>query len=242
VSETKPAELRQDISIGGVVWTSLVDLAGRVSSVIFLKGCNFCCGYCQNPSLIEGGIDSVLSIDDLLSGLDARRGFIDGVVISGGEPTIQKGLIFLLKEIKGQGHKVKLDTNGSKPDVLEYILNEGLADRVSMDVKTSLNRYAEAAGVDVSVHLVLKSISLLKGLGEGVEYRTTLVPGLVGEDEIREIASMLPRDTLYSLQEFFPKNAREERYRCLKPYNRYEMQHLFEIASDIHEYTFLKGY
>ncbi len=234
--------MEQDIDIGGVVWTSLVDLNQGVSSVIFLRGCNFRCGYCQNPSLLEKGMPSSIGLNDLLYGLDLRRGFIDGVVISGGEPTIQENLIYLLKLIKKQGHKIKLDTNGSKPDVLKYILDEGLIDMVSMDVKTSMNRYSEAIGIDMKNQSILESINLLKELMERVEFRTTLVPSLVGEDEIREIASMLPRDTIYSLQEFLPRNAREERFRSLKPYTRTEMQHLYEIASDNHELTFLKGY
>ena len=148
--------------IGGLKKTSLLDYPDKISAIVFTQGCNFRCGYCHNPNLLKPNQqEDIYSVDVFFDFLKKRVGKLDGVVITGGEPTLQKDLIPFVEHIKSLGFLVKLDTNGSNPQVLEELLNNKLIDYVAMDIKAPLEKYSQVVGVDIDIEKVQKSINLL---------------------------------------------------------------------------------
>lgn len=196
--------LRKGVRLSGFQGVSLVDYPGRVSSVLFLGGCNFRCPFCHNADLVLRP-DSlpVLDVDEILSQVAERRSLVDGVVVTGGEPLVQgERLLSLLKALHDTGVAVKLDTNGYEIDMLRRALGSGLVDYVAMDVKTSPGRYSAAAGRAVEAERVRRAIGIVKSSGVKHEFRTTCVPGIVDLDDILEIAALLGPNGPYFLQQF----------------------------------------
>ena len=152
---------------GGIQKSSLIDFPGKVACVLFLSGCNFRCPYCHNPELVLGKPAAVPSLEEdaVFAMLETRRGFLDGVVISGGEPTLDPGLPTLCKTIRGMGFSVKLDTNGSRPYVLSRLMEDGLIDYVAMDLKTVPDQYAPHFWKNGRPADILKSIQLILTAG-----------------------------------------------------------------------------
>jgi len=190
------------MKIAGFQKNSFIDYPGKMAAVIFTPGCNLNCYYCHNRSLIQG--DSVKSFyhhDVVLDFLKKRSGFLDGVVITGGEPTLQKGLEDFIRRIRGLGYAIKLDTNGTNPNMLQELIKKGLLDYVAMDIKASQNRYEEICGTKVIWEDIYRSIQiLLKGDIE-YEFRTTLAPDLT-EQDLLEMARMIQGANLYALQQY----------------------------------------
>jgi len=190
--------------LGGLQKTSLIDYPGRLSCVIFLSGCNFDCPYCHNPSLVNGKAEcpDFLNHDNLYNFLDKRRDFLDGVVISGGEPTIQKNLFRLCESIKELGYSIKLDTNGSRPKDLKRLIEHGLVDYIAMDIKTDPIRYKNLIRGDSNPDDLLSSIVTIMKSAPDYEFRTTCVRGFVDEQIIENIAFLIKGAKLYALQSF----------------------------------------
>ncbi len=187
---------------GGLQSCSLIDFPGRVSCVLFFSGCNFACPYCHNPELAAGLVPEGFSLDSkgFLRFLEARRGFLDGVVLCGGEPTVQNGIEDLCLAIKSMGFSVKLDTNGGCPGVLSGLIDKKLVDYIAMDVKTSPDLYSMYLGTDTGGEAVAESIPLIIKSGVCHEFRTTCVKPIVNAEVIREISTMLDGAHLYVLQ------------------------------------------
>jgi pyruvate formate lyase activating enzyme len=192
------------MNIGGIQKNSLIDYPGKLSCVIFLSGCNFDCPYCHNPSLVRGSDEcpASLSGDGLYGFLESRRDFLDGVVISGGEPTLQKNLVKLCEAIKGLGYSIKLDTNGSKPKDLKLLLERGLVDYIAMDIKTDPARYNPLIGKGCNPEDILSSIETIMETALDYEFRTTCVKGFVDKDIIENIVKIIKGAKLYALQNF----------------------------------------
>ena len=191
------------IKVAGFQTNSFIDYPGKIASVVFLGGCNFRCFYCHNAKLFD--FDSnYIPFDETLSKIKEQIGFIDGVVITGGEPTLHPQLEKMISEIHKLGLKVKLDSNGANPRLLKKIVNSGMIDYVAMDVKAPLAKYGEIAGVDKFNDGVLESIKFLIGQ-EKVDYmfRTTLAPKLT-EKDMREMAKMIAGAKCFQLQQFVP--------------------------------------
>ena len=182
------------MELAGIVKSSWIDYPGNASTVIFLSGCNYRCGYCHNPEIVNARGGSI-SPKEFFSFLEKRRRFLDAVVISGGEPTIHKELYDLIVAIKKHGYRIKLDTNGSNPELLRDLLNEGLLDYVAMDVKGPFRMYREIAGAAADAALVRQSIQLLQEahlgrLADSVmhcEFRTTICREILNEPQLREM-------------------------------------------------------
>jgi pyruvate formate lyase activating enzyme len=191
---------------GGLQKSSLIDYPGRLSCVIFLSGCNFDCPYCHNPSLATGkaGCPDLMNQENLYDFLDKRRDFLDGVVISGGEPTIQKTLFNLCEAIKQLGYLIKLDTNGSRPKELKRLIENGLVDYIAMDLKTDLLDYKKLICGDFNPDDLLSSIITIMQSAPDYEFRTTCVKGFVDERIIENIAKLIKGANLYALQPFNP--------------------------------------
>lgn len=195
----------ETVSIGGYIPTGFLDYPGAAAAVIFLKGCPFRCPFCHNPGLVLPGTGGEsFEPDEIIGDVERRKNFLDGVCITGGEPSIQEGLVPFLGELRSLGLKVKLDTNGARPDVLEEVLGRGLADYVAMDIKAPREKYSLASGWDGDLSLVEKSISLLLRSKIPFEFRTTLVPGIHGLEDAPGIGDLFRGAPLYVLQRFRP--------------------------------------
>jgi pyruvate formate lyase activating enzyme len=196
--------------IGGFVKQSLIDYPGKIAAVIFTQGCNFRCGYCHNPQLVlpELFLNKPEYIPlNIISYLNERKNWLDGVVVTGGEPTIHKDLPVFLKEIKALGYSVKLDTNGSNPNMLEQIVKDKLADYIAMDIKIPLEdgMYAKIIGIsDVNkiTENILASVLVLKNAQIDGEFRTTSIPGIHNEGMIELIKKYIDNDKRYKINEF----------------------------------------
>jgi len=190
--------------IGGIQKSSLIDYPGKVSSVIFCSGCNFDCPYCHNPDLVAGQSTCPNNLDTtaVYGFLDQRRDFLDGVVVSGGEPTLQPDLVDLCRKIKDFGFPVKLDTNGSRPRVLQHLIEADLVDYVAMDLKTDPVLYRSFIKPDCRPGPIVDSIELIMESGVDYEFRTTCVKPIVTFRTIENILHLIAGARLYALQRF----------------------------------------
>lgn len=193
---------------GGLQKTSLIDFPGRTAAVLFAQGCNLRCPYCHNSQLVDPRCFATpLDETELWSFLKRRRNQLEGVVVSGGEPTIWDDLPDVLARLRELGYAVKLDTNGTRPEVLRHILRAELVDYIAMDVKAPLDTYNQLAGKPVPTAPLRESIWLLKQSGIACEFRTTVIPGLHTTKEIKQIAEAVRGASVYAVQEFSPANA-----------------------------------
>ena len=194
--------------IGGIQKISLIDYPGKLSCVLFVSGCNFKCPYCHNPQLVksDSAYSDCLDEEAVYDFLESRKGLIDGVVISGGEPTLQKNLPFLCNKIKEMGYLVKLDTNGSKPGVIQALIDEDLVDYFAMDIKSDPLRYPSIIVKDYDPGRILSSIQTIMDSRTPYEFRTTCIKPIVDEGHIEEIAETIKGAELYVLQRFNRQN------------------------------------
>ena len=196
------------MKIYGLQKLTLLDFPGRVACTVFLGGCDYRCPFCHNYALATGAAPALMEADELLRFLEKRRGLLDGVAITGGEPCLQPGLPALMRQIRALGFLVKLDTNGAHPDRLGEILDAGLADYVAMDVKNSPEKYALTAGVErLDLDAVRRSVDLLKGGAVDFEFRTTLVDEFHREADIEAIGAWIRGARRYFLQVFADRDA-----------------------------------
>jgi pyruvate formate lyase activating enzyme len=219
------------MSIKGFQGTSLLDFPGRIASLVFFGGCNLTCPYCHNPGLVlDPGQYPDYPVEAVLDQLQSRRRFIDGVVVSGGEPTLDPGLLPFLRQVKGLGLAVKLDTNGLRPEVLEQAVAEGLVDRVALDLKTAPARYGELHGGPVDASGLQLSVRLLLAGAVDYELRTTCVPGLVEEADIRAVGELVRGARRWVLQQFVPGHSLAEELREIEPHSVETIRTLANVA------------
>lgn len=187
----------------GLQKLTLLDYPGRTACTVFTGGCNFRCPFCHNAPLVLPGRGQVpYTEEEVLSYLKKRAGLLDGVCVSGGEPTLQEDLDAFLRQVKALGYRVKLDTNGSRPEALRALLRQGLVDYVAMDVKSSPEEYARACGGPVDLEKVDESINLLLSGCVDYEFRTTVVAGLHTPQIIEQTARRIAGAKRYFLQAF----------------------------------------
>lgn len=183
---------------------STIDFEGRIALLFFTQGCNFRCGFCHNPELIPVK-DKHMPFEELGAVLDrAGRNWVDGICITGGEPTMQETLPETLSFIKQKGMDVKLDTQGSFPGMLERVI--GYCDYIAMDYKMPVDKYREITGVKVDRKSISKSLDILKSCSIEYEVRTTIVPGVHTEEDIKDICTELKGISKYVLQRFVPRD------------------------------------
>ena len=189
---------------GGIQKNSFIDYPGRISCVLFVSGCNFECPYCHNPDLVKCGPMASLSLngEEVFEFLERRKGFLDGVVISGGEPTLQKDIVRLCKKIKEMGYPVKLDTNGSRPQIVKKLVEGDLVDYIAMDIKTDPIRYSPVIKKEIDPDSLLSSIRTIMNSALPYEFRTTCVKPIVDAGVVENIAKTIKGATLYALQRF----------------------------------------
>jgi pyruvate formate lyase activating enzyme len=187
--------------IGGIQKNSLIDYPQKISCVVFASGCNFDCPYCHNPDMARPSADvPLMDVEEILSFLNKRKSFLDGVVVSGGEPTCQKETVDFCRRVKSMGYPVKLDTNGSSPHVIQELINRQLVDYVAMDVKTDPDRYAPVITKTIDPDVIRSSIRIILNSGIAHEFRTTCVKPVVDETVIRAISRLIRGADLFVLQ------------------------------------------
>ena len=191
------------MKIHGLQKMTLLDFPGRVACTVFLGGCDLNCPFCHNAELIDGTAAPVMDEEELLAFLEKRKGLLDGVAFTGGEPTLRKDLPDLIRKIRALGYPIKLDTNGMHPDRLKAMLDEGLLDYVAMDVKAGPQNYAHTCGLDtIDLQPINESISLLLHSKIDYEFRTTVVDELHTIDDFSAIAQWIAGAKAYYLQAF----------------------------------------
>ncbi len=219
------------MEIKGLVKASVIDYPGKMAAVVFLPNCNFRCGYCQNPELIEEPQElESLSEDEVLGYLESRRKWIDGVCITGGEPTLHRELPAFIRKIKSLGIAVKLDTNGTNPGMLEELVKEGLLDYIAMDIKAPPERYGEVAGKDVDIEDIKRSVRIIMSGGADYEFRTTAPKGVIGKEDVRRIGEWLRGAKAYYLQKFRSGKTLDRMMGKEMEYSDREMEELAEEA------------
>ena len=187
---------------------TLLDFPGVVSCTIFLGGCDFRCPFCHNFELIDGTAQPIMDDSELIEFLRGRKALIDGVAITGGEPCLHKDLPELIRKIRAEGYKVKLDTNGYHPEMLKAILDEGLVEYVAMDIKNSEEKYALTCGLDeINMDTIKESISILMNGDTDYEFRTTVVDELHDESDFEKIGEMIKGAKHYFLQRFTDRDS-----------------------------------
>lgn len=247
--------------IGGLQKFSLLDYPGKIAAIIFTRGCNFRCHFCYNPMLVWpshkagrlknispvslGGeekdhpssyLSSGFKEDDFFNFLKVRQGKLEGVVITGGEPTLHKDLPRFIKKIKNLGYLVKLDTNGTNPVMLAKLIKEKLVDYIAMDIKAPENRYPKVVGREVDFKKIdfkkiEKSVRIIRESGLPHEFRTTVVPGLLGKEDITQIGRIIKGAQNWFLQKFKSgTNLVDESFQGLSPFTDKEMEEMVGIG------------
>jgi pyruvate formate lyase activating enzyme len=203
------------MKFSGIQKTSLIDFPDRIATVLFTPGCNLRCPFCHNWRIVLDPKPPFLNEETVMQILEKRKKYVDAVVITGGEPTIHKEISKFLKKLKERGFAVKLDTNGFCPQVLEECLPH--VDYVALDVKTSLEKYG-LLGVKDTANL-LRTIEILKNGKVEYEFRATVVPGFVDEEDIPKIGEVVKGGKRFAFQQFIPGDTLDKTFNSLKPYS-----------------------
>ena len=224
------------MNIKGLQKVSLLDFPGEICSSIFVGGCNLRCRYCYNRDLVlNPGSIPVISTDEIFAFLGSKSSLLDGVCVSGGEPTLQEELPDFLMEIKKMGLKVKLDTNGTRPEVISRLLEEDVLDYIAVDVKGPPAKYSYITGNNIDHAKLKETIALLKNSRVEQEFRTTVIPGLLKEEDLLSIAKEIAGCRRYVLQQFSPRSSIiDPALLSLKPYSR---EKVAEMARMCHKYV-----
>ncbi|EKE11820.1 MAG: Pyruvate-formate lyase-activating enzyme [uncultured bacterium] len=222
--------------IGGIQKLTLIDYPGVIAATVFTVGCSFRCGFCHNPELVLPEKFPKLNEmeKEFFQHLEKRKGKLEGVCITGGEPTIQPDIIEFIRKIKGMGYLVKLDSNGSNPHVLRKIIKEKLVDYIAMDIKSSLGNYSKVAGLNVDIEKIKKSVRMIMKSGIDYEFRTTVVPGIHSEEEFMEIGKWIRGARAYYLQEYREMITLDEKISAKTKGNKLDLD---KIAEDIKGYV-----
>ena len=221
------------MKIGGFQKLTLIDYPGRIAATVFLTGCNFRCPFCYSSELVlpeKIKNQPKISEKDFFIFLKERKELIEGIVLCGGEPTISKGLIPLIKKIKKMGFSVKLDTNGSDPKLLKTLIDKKLVDYIAMDIKGPKERYNNFSGTKADVKKIQKSIDILKEGKVDYEFRSTIVPTLHKREDVIEMAKWIRGAKRYYLQNFRSEKTIDPKFEKIKPYPQ---EYLLEIQKAI---------
>jgi pyruvate formate lyase activating enzyme len=236
-------EIENDIEIKGIIESTFLDWDGKVVTTIYLPKCNLSCPFCHNWELIEKPENFItVSLSNLDRHLRENKDFLDGVCITGGQPTLYHGLTWLIDHIKDLGLKIKLDTNGTAPELIKELIENDKIDFIAIDIKAPLNeKYDKLTGIKINLENIKKSIQLVMNSNIDYEFRTTIVPTLLDEYDIIELAKDLSGAKKYVLQQFVPDHARLRRLRAVKPYSKVEIEHFKEIAEQNIDKVTIRG-
>ena len=237
------------MKIGGLQKLTIIDYPGKIAATVFTVGCNFSCPFCHNPELVDSlkiKKQPLISDEDIFDFLKRRQGILEGICITGGEPVLHQDLPKFIKKIKDLGFSVKLDTNGSNPEILKKLIREKLVDYFAMDIKGSLEKYQQIIRKKIDLEKIKKSVELIKDSGVDYEFRTTIVPGIHTKEDIVKIAEWLGRPTRlrqgfggrgkYFLQNFRPGKTLEPSFEKEKAYSSEELIEICRIIRPYFDY------
>ncbi len=229
------------MEIGGLQKSTLIDYPGQIACTVFLIGCNFRCPWCYSPELVlpdEIMKQLKISEKDFFDFLEKRKNLLGGVVVCGGEPTINFGLLEFISRIKIMGFKVKLDTNGSNPEMLKKLIKEKLIDYIAMDIKAPLRKenYEKLVGTKINLKEIKESIKVIKNSGIDYEFRTTVIPDFHTKKDIVEIVENISPAKKYFLQDFRPEKNLNSCFKEKEPYGSDFLKKIVkEISSSFEE-------
>lgn len=212
------------MNIAGFLKTTFIDFPDKVASMIFTQGCNLSCGYCHNFELIPFTNESSISEDEVLEHLEKRRNIIEGLVISGGEPTVQFDLPQFMKKVKELGLLIKLDTNGARPEIIQRLIEENLVDYIAMDVKATKDKYSSVTcKTNQEFEKMRESIDIIMNSSVDYEFRTTIIREYHSIDDIREMCEMINGAKNYYLQQYREEDSKQSR-NFMSPYSKDELE------------------
>lgn len=241
------------MQIAGYLKTSLIEWPGKISSVIFVPGCNFCCPFCHNRDLVDPSKIKKLreySEESIFEDLKKRKKWVDGVVITGGEPTLQTDLSRFLSRLKQVGFLTMIETNGSRPEAIDKLLNCQMVDYIAMDIKGNFDNYQNFTNVKTQILNVKCSMETIVKSGVDFEFRTTVVPGLHNKEVLLKMAKQLaillrsrvatsPKG--WFLQNFQPKNCLDPEFEKIKPFSKEELQGFLKVVRRVIPQTEVRG-
>ena len=218
------------MTLGGIQKFSTVDYPGYTVASIFTIGCNMRCGYCHNPELVlPEQYAGAIPEEEIFEFLEKRRGLLDGVAISGGEPTMQEDLPDFIRRCKKMGFLVKLDTNGTNPGVLRELLQENLVDFIAMDIKGPLEKYSQIAARPIDIDAIRESIDLIRTIPH--EFRTTIVRGQLVPEDFESIGQLVHGADRFALQYFVPGTTVSPQFNKRESFTKQEMDQARDIMS-----------
>ena len=215
--------------LGGLQKLTLIDYPGKLAAIIFVSGCSFRCGFCYNPELVlpeKIKEHPKISEDFIFDFLKERQGMLEGVVITGGEPTIQRDLPDFLKKIKNLGYSVKLDSNGSNPEMLKELIDKKLIDYIALDIKGPREKYQKITGAEVDLEKIKKSVELAKNSNIDYEFRSTILPIVHTKEDIVNMAKWISGAKVYYLQQFRPEKTLDPKYEKYKPFSQEQLKEI----------------
>jgi len=226
--------MEDNLPIKGFIETSFLDWKGQLASVMFSGGCNFRCPYCHNSNLVLNH-DKMEDIpfEYIISTLRKFKTWVERVVITGGEPTIHMSLFHTIGQIKKEGIRIKLDTNGSSPSVLKGLVKDGLIDYIAMDIKGPIDRYRRWCGIKVDTKKIEESIQFIMEGDVDYEFRMTVVPFLHREEDVYETVEYVKNAKRFYVQEFKPKNTLNPHFAEVKPFSPQKMERIRENVNQL---------
>jgi len=228
------------MKIKGLQKLTLLDFPGKMACTVFTAGCNFKCPFCHNASLVTKVDDEYIGEEEIFSFLSKRKGVLEGVCITGGEPTLQPGLDAFIRKIKEDAFAVKLDTNGYKPEVLKSLVNEGLVDYVAMDIKNSPEKYGKTVGIEnFDISPILESIEFLLQNKVDYEFRTTVVKELHTKEDVEKIAQLIKGTNSFNLQGF--KDSGDLIEEGFSSHDKETLKEMLKVTQNIIKTAMLRG-
>jgi len=228
--------------IKGFQRLSLIEYPGKISAVVFVGKCDFRCHFCYNIDLIKN-YKKLPDIREkkILDFLSTRKGLLDGIAITGGEPTLQKDLPAFMKKVKGLGFLVMLETNGSNPGMIEELIDKKLVDYIAMDIKAPLEKYDEVAGVKINKKKIQESIDIIRNSKVDYEFRTTAIPKHFKEVDALAIGKWLKGSKRFFIQQFRPDKTLDESYRKVEPYPPEKLREFAKMMKPYFEFVGVRG-
>ncbi len=232
------------VAIKGFIKNSLIEWEGKIVAIVFLSQCNLRCHFCHSPHLVINPNElETIPEKDILENVSRNREWLDGVVISGGEPTMWKDLGPFLESFRDLGMKIKLDTNGTYPEVIEKLYNNGLIDYFAMDIKAPLvkEKYDKITGVDCDIEKIKRSVNFIMNCGAEYEFRTTVCPTYLDKDDIEDIARSIKDADKYILQNFRPLICLNNKLLEVTPYSAETLTEFTVIAGNYVKSCWIRG-
>ncbi len=226
------------MQIGGLQKLTLIDYPGRLAATVFLCGCNFHCRFCYNSELVlpqKIKKQPKISEKEFFSFLKERKNLLEGIVLSGGEPCIHQDLPDFIKKIKKLGYLVKLDTNGSNPEMIKKLINDNFLDYIAMDIKAPKGKYRKICKKRVNIKNIERSVKFLKNSNIDFEFRTTVVPAILEKEDILKIARWISPAKKYFLQNFRPEKTIDSKFEKIKPYPQEYMLDILKAIAPFFE-------